>query len=430
MAGARVLLLVTGGIAAYKSCLLTRLLTQAGLHVRVGMTDAARRFVAPLTFRVLSGHPVATDLWGEGETDALDHIELARWADLVVVAPATANLLAKAAAGIADDIVTTLLVASEKPLVLAPAMNDAMWRHPATQANVRRLIERGAVIVEPGSGWLACGVVAEGRMSEPEQIMETVRAVAARPRPQAAGRKADGPPAPEPAEGAEGAWAGRRVVVTAGPTHEPIDAVRYIANRSTGVFGYAIAAEAAALGAVVTLVTGPAALPTPAGVARCLRVETADEMASVLRGVLAEGADWLIMSAAVADFAPAQVASGKLKKENLGTAWNLELRRTTDILSEVVNPDQHAGLRVVGFALETEDVLRRAGEKLKAKGMDFIVANDPTSADAGFGDRLHHVFLLGPDGLMWESGVQPKSALARGLLERLAPHQPPPGAAA
>lgn len=409
MPGATVLLLVTGGIAAYKSCQLTRLLVQAGFSVRVAMTAAAQRFVTPMTFQVLSQRPVATDLWGEGQTDPLDHIEYARGSDLAVVAPATANILAKAAHGIADDIVSTLLLALDRPLVVAPAMNDAMLRHPATSANLSLLRERGVTIVEPGSGFLACGTHAEGRMAEPEEILAAVRRVAAGlpPRPSE-------PPAPS------GPWGGRRVIVTAGPTHEPIDAVRYIANRSTGVFGFAIAAEAAARGAEVTLIAGPCALGAPPAVARRVDVETTDEMAAAVRDAVAAGADWLFMAAAVADYAPEQVESGKLRKESLGTSWNLALRRTPDILAEVVGAQERGGLKVVGFALETGDLLQRAAKKLAAKGMDFIVANDPTAADAGFGDGVHRAWLLDASGPLWDSGPAAKSAIARGLLDRLA----------
>jgi len=426
MAGGAVLLLVTGGIAAYKACSLTRLLVQAGFSVRVGMTAAARRFVTPMTFQVLSQHPVATDLWGEGDTDPLDHIELVRAADVVVVAPATANILAKAAHGLADDLVSTLLLASDRPLLLAPAMNDVMWRQPATQANLALLRERGARVIEPGSGFLACGVEAVGRMAEPEAIAEAVSALLAAlpPRPASA---PEAIPAVAPAVASavarparpDPAWAGRRVIVTAGPTWEPIDAVRYIANRSSGVFGFALAAEAAARGAAVTLIAGPTALPVPPAVARCVRVETTGQMAAAVREALAVGADWLFMAAAVADFAPEQVEGGKLPKESLGTSWNLALRRTDDILGDVVAPARVPTLRVVGFALETGDLLARAAKKLRAKGMDFIVANDPTAPGSGFGDGLHRVFLLGPDGLLWDSGSHTKRDLARGLLDHL-----------
>ncbi len=432
MARANLLLMVTGGIAAYKSCMLTRLLVQAGFSVRVAMTASAQRFVAPLTFEVLSGHAVATDLWGEGGSDALDHVAWARWADLVVVAPATANLVAKSACGIADDIVTTLLVAYPGPLVLAPAMNDNMWRHPATQTNLATLRQRNVIICEPGDGFLACGTEAVGRVAEPEEILATVFEVMREQLPPGeemattpgltAQQATAGATVADRGEvvAAASAWAGQRVVVTAGPTWEAIDPVRYIANRSTGVFGHALAAEAASLGAEVTLVTGPTHLQPPPGVNLVERVESAAEMATAVGAALVAGADWLFMSAAVADFTPARLETGKLKKESLGTSWNLEMTRSVDILLDVVNPDHHRPLQVVGFALETEDLVRRATEKMRAKGMDFIVANDPTAPDSGFGDKLHKVTLIGPEGVLWEGGPATKRELARELFPRLA----------
>ncbi|MBU0742316.1 bifunctional phosphopantothenoylcysteine decarboxylase/phosphopantothenate--cysteine ligase CoaBC [bacterium] len=414
MSQANVLLLVTGGIAAYKSCHLTRLLARAGFSVRVAMTASAQRFVGHVTLRALSGHPVAIDLWGEGETDLLDHVNLARWADVAVVAPATANLLGKAAGGIADDMVTTLLLACEGELVLAPAMNDGMWRHPAVQANLELLRERGAHVVEPGKGWLACGVEADGRMAEPEDILDRVVAVAGdRPaRPSAPG---------DPAR----PLAGRRLLVTAGPTRESLDAIRYVSNRSTGAMGVALARQAAGLGAEVTLIHGPLSVPVPAALGRRVAVETAAEMAAAV-GEHLPGADLLLMSAAVADFAPASVSDGKLKKESLGTSWNVPMMRTVDILAEVVDRAAHPGLTVVGFALETKDLVERALEKLRAKDMDFIVANDPTAAGT-FGDGVHEVLLIGPDGVLWESGRMDKRALARDLLLQLAPRLRPVG---
>ncbi|MBC8424905.1 bifunctional phosphopantothenoylcysteine decarboxylase/phosphopantothenate--cysteine ligase CoaBC [bacterium] len=405
MSRAKVLLLVTGGIAAYKSCFLTRLLTRAGFSVRVGMTRSAQHFVGQVTLRALSGHGVATDLWGEGDTDPLDHVNLARWADVAVVAPATANLLGKAANGIGDDIVTTLLLAFEGDLILAPAMNDGMWRHPAVQANLAVLRDRGAHVVEPGAGWLACGVEADGRMAEPEDILEAVAAAAG-------GRPV---PAPDP----DLPLSGCRLLVTAGPTREPLDAIRYISNRSTGTMGVALARQAAGLGAEVTLIHGPLSVPVPAATGRLVPVETAAEMARAVAEHLS-GVDMLLMSAAVADFAPETVQGGKLKKESLGTSWNVPMTRTTDILAEVVDHGTHPGLTVVGFALETEDLVERAREKLRAKDMDFIVANDPTAAGT-FGDGEHELLLIGPDGVLWESGRADKGDLARDLLLQLAP---------
>jgi len=401
----RILLLVTGGIAAYKSCFLARLLQQAGFSVRCAMTGAAQRFVGPVTLRALTGHGVATDLWGEGDTDPLDHVELARWADVAVVAPATANILAKHAHGVADDIVSTLLLACEAPLVLAPAMNDVMWRHPATQANLTLLRDRGAHVVAPGTGWLACGVEAEGRMAEPEAIAAHVREVAAAVRPDA------------PA--ANGPLAGRRVVVTAGPTRESLDPVRYVSNRSTGTFGFALAGAAAAQGAEVELIHGPVTLAPPRGVARVTPVETAAEMAAAVSRAL-PSADLLIMAAAVADFTPAEPAAGKIKKESLGTSWAVPMTRTVDILAEVVDRERTPRLMVCGFALETQDLLDRARAKLEAKGMDWIVANDPTGPDGAFGPGGHRIHLLDRDGGVWDSGVRSKDELAAEIVSRLA----------
>ncbi len=405
MARANVLLLITGGIAAYKSCHLTRLLTRAGFSVRVAMTRSAQRFVGHVTFRSLSGHGVATDLWGEGDTDPLDHVNLARWADVAVVAPATANLLGKTANGIGDDIVTTLLLAFERDLVLAPAMNDGMWRNPAVQANLQTLRDRGAHVVEPGSGWLACGIEADGRMAEPEEILDRVIAVAG---VAPAGEVADQP------------LSGKRVLVTAGPTREPLDAIRYLSNRSTGAMGVALARQAAALGADVTLIHGPLSVPGPVALGRLVPVETSAEMAAAVAEHLPES-DALFMSAAVADFTPETVSEGKLKKESLGTSWNVPMTRTTDILAEVVDREIHPDVTVIGFALETEDLHARAAKKLSAKGMDFIVANDPV-VNGTFGAGEHQVTLIGPDGVVWQSDPAGKDDLARELLSRLIPH--------
>jgi phosphopantothenoylcysteine decarboxylase/phosphopantothenate--cysteine ligase len=409
----RILLMVTGGIAAYKSCLLTRLLVQAGFSVKVAMTEAATRFVTPMTFQVLSGHPVATDLWGEDQSDALDHIEYARWADLTVVAPATANTLAKAAHGIADEIVSTLLLAQPDPVLMAPAMNDNMWRHPATRANVALLRERGVQMVGPGAGFLACGTVDEGRMAEPEEILVRIKELAA-------GLAT----VPHAAEAAPiSFWAGKQVLITAGPTHEAIDSVRYLANRSSGTLGYSLAAAAVAQGAVVTLISGPVDLSPPRGLQALVSVASSREMAAAVGTALAAGAEWLIMSAAVADFAPARPVSGKLKKEDLGTGWQLDMIRNPDILAEVVPARRTPGLKVVGFALETEDVQNRALGKLQAKNMDYVVANNPTQAGSGFGAENHRVQLLAADGMIWASESRPKSELATELLAQLARHQ-------
>jgi phosphopantothenoylcysteine decarboxylase/phosphopantothenate--cysteine ligase len=412
-----VLLLVTGGIAAYKSCYLARLLVQAGFAVRCAMTDAAARFVSPMTFEVLTGAPVAIDLWGDRGTAALDHIQYARWADIAVVAPATANTMAKAAGGLADNMATTLLLAFPGPVVMAPAMNDNMWRHAATRAVCRTLQERGVSFVGPDQGFLACGTTDEGRMAEPEEILAEVRRVAAALPPRAV---AEGPGAPASAAAAGGAWAGRRVVVTAGPTVEPIDPVRYVANRSTGAMGYALAGAAARAGAEVTLITGPVALVPPRGLAGVVGVGTGRQMADAVDAALTAGADWLVMCAAVADFTPAEPASGKLRKDVLGTTWALQMVRNPDILGEIVPRHRATGVKVVGFALETEDLVARALGKLRAKGLDFIVANNPTADGSGFGDVVHEIVLLGPAGELWRSGSCRKEALAPALLGQLA----------
>ena len=413
MAHPRILLMVTGGIAAYKACFLARLLRQTGFSVRAAMTDSARRFVGPVTLRALTGEPVATDLWGEGDSEALDHIEYARWADLVVVAPATANLLAKAAGGIADDMVTTLLLAAPCPVLMAPAMNDNMWNHPATRANHELLQERGVNFIGPGSGWLACGTVDTGRMAEPEEILTRIRKLA-----EDLPLRDDDRPAPG------GPWAGRKVVVTAGPTREPIDPVRAVVNRSSGAMGYALAAEAAEAGAEVTLISGPVDRLPPRGLAALVKVETAREMAAAVSEALEAGCDWLLMAAAVADHAPAKPADAKLKKEELGDAWNLELEKNPDILADIVAPRRHPGLTVVGFALETGDLVALASAKRAAKAMDYVLANDPTAEGSGFGDTDHKVTLIGAEGVIWESESLPKVQLAAHILDQLeAAHQ-------
>ena len=279
-----VLLLVSGGIAAYKACYLTRLLRQAGLAVKVAMTDAAQRFVSPMTFQVLSENPVASDLWGEGQSHALDHVAYARWAQVAVIAPATANLLAKLACGIADDICSTLLLAHPGPVIAAPAMNDNMWAHPATRANLALLRERGVVIVEPQEGWLACGVESKGRLAEPEAVLAAIeRALAGMDPPIETTDpvSAQAPAEPDALdETARRFWAGKRVVVTAGPTREAIDAVRFLGNHSTGVMGTALARRLVKLGAEVTLIAGPGTVAPPAGLSGLHPVTSASQIDS------------------------------------------------------------------------------------------------------------------------------------------------------
>lgn len=391
------LLGVTGGIAAYKTCSLTRLLTGAGALVQVVMTRSATRFVGPDTFAALSGRRVHTDLWEE--PGAVLHVRLAREADLAIVAPATANVLAKLAHGIADDLLTATLLEATCPLLLAPAMHTGMWGHAATTANVATLRERGARIVGPETGPLAAGDEGPGRMAEPEEILRAAEELAA------VGRD----------------LAGRRVVVTAGPTFEPIDPVRFIGNRSSGRMGVAVAEEAFGRGADVTLVLGPGTVEPPAG-PRLVRVETAEQMrAAVLEA--AEGADAVVMAAAVADFRPTVAAPEKLKKE-LGPP-TLRLEPTPDILAEL-GARRREGLVLVGFAAETVGPggaggLIEAGRgKLAAKGLDLIVVNEVGGPGTGFGAETNRAAILGADGSEEPLREWRKTELARAICDRLA----------
>jgi phosphopantothenoylcysteine decarboxylase/phosphopantothenate--cysteine ligase len=287
---------------------------------------------------------------------------------------------------------------------MAPAMNDNMWRHPATRANIETLTSRGVTMVGPGRGWLACGTVDEGRMAEPEEILTAVRELAVGP----SGEAAPTPPA--------GFWADKHVIVTAGPTHEPIDPVRYVANRSSGAMGYAVAAAAAARGARVTLISGPTDALPPRGLTGLTRVETASEMNDAVTAVLS-GADWLIMAAAVADYAPSEPSPGKLKKSDLGERMQLAMHRNPDILAGAAAAG--TGAKMVGFALETADVVATARAKLADKKLDYIVANDPTAPGSTFGPGDHRVTLLGREGVVWESDSLPKTKLAEHLLDAL-----------
>jgi phosphopantothenoylcysteine decarboxylase / phosphopantothenate---cysteine ligase len=389
LAGRRVLLGVTGGIAAYKACILTRLLTQAGATVQVVMTPSATRFVGIDTFAALSGRPAYTEVWEE--PGSVLHVRLARGADVCVVAPATANVIAKLSAGIADDLVTSTLLEATCPLVVAPAMHSGMWEHPATQANVRALQERGTVVVGPARGPLAAGDEGVGRMAEPEDIVSMLEDVASRGRD----------------------LAGRRMVVTAGPTWEPIDAVRFVGNRSTGRMGFAVAREAFGRGADVTLVVGPGTVEPPDG-PRVVRVATAEEMRlAVLEA--AEEADGVIMAAAVADFRPRESAPGKLKKDE--GPPRLELVPTPDILAEL---GQMKGDRVlVGFAAETEDVERAGRAKLVAKGLDLLVANEVGREGTGFGSESNHAAILSRSGDDEPLREWTKAELAAAVCDRL-----------
>jgi phosphopantothenoylcysteine decarboxylase/phosphopantothenate--cysteine ligase len=390
LAGRRVLLGVTGGIAAYKACILTRLLRLRGAQVRVVMTRSAERFVGPATFAALSDHRVYTDLFEE-EPGVL-HVRLAHEADVVIVAPATANVIAKLAFGIADDLLTSTLLEARGPFVLAPAMHTGMWENEATQSNVATLVERGARIVGPSRGSLAAGDEGIGRMSEPEEILAAVEELLARGRD----------------------LAGRRIVVTAGPTWEPIDPVRFIGNRSTGRMGFAVATEAFTRGADVTLVVGPGTIEPPEGPA-VVSVTTAEEMRdAVLRA--AEGADAVVMAAAVADFRPETAAGSKIKKE--GGAPELRLVPTPDILAEL---GAQGGERVlVGFAAETDDVEAEGRRKLERKGVDLLVANEVGHEGTGFGSPSNRAAILSRTGENESLRDWAKPELASAICDRLA----------
>jgi phosphopantothenoylcysteine decarboxylase/phosphopantothenate--cysteine ligase len=369
---------VSGGIAAYKSAEIVRLLQDRGIRVQVIMTRAAQEFIRPLTFAALSGEKVITDLFETGDSDAnlesaIEHIAVAQAIDALVVAPATADVLAKFAQGIANDFLSTLYLATTAPVVVAPAMNVNMWNHAATQANLETLRQRGVRIVEPGSGYLACGMTGAGRLAENETIVAAVLG----------------------ALGASQDLAGETVLVTAGPTREKIDPVRYLTNRSSGRMGYAIAEAASRRGARVLLVSGPTSI-TPPGAAELTRVETAEEMRTAVLKLLPESTV-VIKTAAVADFRPKIAAGEKIKRKG---PLSLELEPTADILKELAaHKNSPAGVSqiVIGFAAETENVLENARKKLDAKSLDAIVANDVSREDLGFDSDRNAVTIISHD---------------------------------
>lgn len=393
--GQKLLLCVGGGIAAYKSLELVRRLRDAGATVQVAMTAGAQQFVTPLSFQALSGHPTRTTLWDSAAEQAMGHIELARWADHIVIAPATADLLARLAHGNADDLVTTLCLASTAPLTVCPAMNHRMWLHPATQANIGVLRERGVQVVGPEDGPLAEGESGPGRVSEAPAI---IAALAGNLAPQAPAKL--------------GRLSGMRVLISAGPTYEDLDPVRYVGNRSSGKMGYALAAAAARQGAQVVLVSGPVQLPTPAGVQR-IDVRSAAQMRDAVLGALP--ADIYIGAAAVADYTPRQVSPQKLKKTAGTQTLTLELVRTADILAEVAVHEQALKL-VVGFAAETHDVEKYARGKLADKHLDLIIANQVGIAGNGFESDQNAAVAYWNGGLREFPGTA-KTQLAEQLLQ-------------
>ena len=390
-AGARVLLGVSGGIASYKTAWLARLLTLAGAEVDVVMTPAALEFVGAITFEALTGRPVHSEIFGPGH--ALDHVKLARSAQAIVVAPATADFCARAASGQANDLLTAILLAANAPVLLVPAMNDHMWAHPQTARNVSHLREIGYRVLDPEAGMLAAGEGSgPGRMPEPESIFEHVGWLLEDHR----------------------AFAGKRIVVTAGPTREPVDPVRFLSNHSSGKMGYAIAAAAWRRGAEVVLISGPATVSLPAGVCR-VTVETTNEMRDAVAREL-PSADVLVMAAAPADFRPAMPSDQKIKKA--ARPESITLVDTDDILASTKDARRN-GMVVVGFALETNNVMENARKKLAAKDLDLLVVNDASEPGAGFGVDTNRVTILARDGAPEELPLLPKVEVADAILDRV-----------
>lgn len=391
-----IILGITGSIAAYKGTDLASKLTQAGAIVDVVLTESACKFVSPLSFQSVTGRKASTeaDLWG-GEGHVV-HVALGHKADLVIIAPASANTMAKLANGLADNLLSVTVLASSAPLILAPAMDADMFNNPATRENVEKLRQRGAIILGPESGHLASGLVGPGRMTEPVDIVNQARFVLSR----------------------GGTLAGRKIVVTAGGTSEPIDPVRVITNRSSGKQGYALAQAALDLGGEVTLISTTRQLSTPAG-AVLIQVDTAQQMHEQVLKAAAK-ADLLIMAAAVADFRPFQAASEKIKKENGVPVINLE--KTADILAEIAKKREQSGFprRVIGFAAESESLVENARRKVKQKRLDLIVANDISAGDAGFEVDTNRVVLLFPNGDTRELGLQTKFEAAQAILDTAA----------
>lgn len=380
---------MSGGIAVYKAVALVSKLSQAGADVKVIMTESARQFVQPLTFQVMSRNDVFYDTFDEKDSSVIAHIDLADWADLVIVAPATANVIGKLANGIGDDMVTTTLLAATAPIWIAPAMNVHMYDHPAVKRNIQQLHDDGIRFIEPSEGFLACGYVGKGRLEEPEKITELVNGFFSR----------------------EMLLKGKKVVVTAGPTRERIDPVRFLTNFSSGKMGYAMAQAAAELGAETILISGPVSLPAPSGVKRIF-VESAEDMLQAVKTEYADS-DFVIKTAAVADYRPKTLHGQKMKKQD-GDA-SLELERTADILHYL---GAEKGKQVlIGFAAETNDVSHYAKSKLERKNADYIIANDVTESQAGFESDTNKVTIYGKGDFEQSFELLPKQELARQLLK-------------
>jgi phosphopantothenoylcysteine decarboxylase/phosphopantothenate--cysteine ligase len=395
MTGKRILLIISGGIAAYKALELIRRLRRQGCSVTCVLTDNGGQFVTKLSLQALSESKVYTELFSLTDESEMGHIQLSRAADLLVVAPATANILAKMAAGLADDLASTVLLATDKPVLVAPAMNVRMWLHPATQANMATLTKRGVHVIDPNEGPMACNEFGPGRLAEPQEILAAIEKILAP---------------------AAGPLSGRHAIVTSGPTHEPIDPVRYIANRSSGRQGHAIAAALASLGARVTLVSGPVSVPDPPGVT-VRRVESAREMLDACQSALP--ADIAVFAAAVADWRVESASSGKIKKQPGAAPPSLTLVPNPDILATIAAAGPNRPLLVVGFAAETDDLMANAQAKLRRKNADWIVANDVSPATGIMGGAENAVHIVSAGGVEdWPRLA--KDDVARRLARRIA----------
>ena len=388
ISGKTIVLGVTGSIAAYKAAEIASQLTQAGAKVNVIMTKAATEFICPLTFRSLTGRPVVIEMFDLTSEMSVEHVALAQAADIVVIAPATANIIAKIAAGIADDMLCCTVLATKAPIIIAPAMNVNMYENPVTQENLSKLKARGFTIVGPASGWLACGETGMGRLADIDEIIGTIKQVL----------------------GTKGDLFGKKIVVSAGGTQEPLDPVRHISNRSSGKMGYALAEAARDRGAQVILVTAPTALSKPVGV-EVINVRTAQEMYEAVKKAVMP-ADALIMAAAVADYRPREVSKNKIKK--VATTLTLELERTPDILGTV-----KGDFLRVGFAAESENLIENARTKLLQKQLDLIVANDITTPDSGFAADTDRVVIIDRNGKVEELPLLPKREVADKVLDRV-----------
>ncbi len=390
--GKKIVLGVTGGIAVYKAVDLVSRLRKQGAEVRVIMTEHAQKFVTPLTFKEISGNKVATSMWESNQEFNVEHIALANWADAFLVAPATANILAKMACGIADDLLSTTLLAAQAPIIVCPAMNTGMYENPITQDNIKKLADFGVTVMPPAVGVLACGTSGAGRLPEPQQIVEFVSAFFAK---------------------REGDLRGLKVLVTAAGTREPIDPVRFVGNRSSGKMGYAVAQMAAERGAEVLLISGPSALAVPANV-KAIKVETTNEMLEACLEAY-DKVDIVIKAAAVADYRPRDVADQKIKKKT-DDALTVVMDKNPDILKTLGSKKTHQVL--IGFAAETQNLLANASEKIVKKNLDMIVANDVTAAGAGFNTDTNIVKLLYPSGEVLALEQMPKVAVANVILDQ------------